>query len=804
MTIPKALFMRTRRSASLQARQHAAFVLHWRATLRRGQMLACALAVGALGASAQAQDWVPFIIPEQLPAPAWQAQPPAPITPRSPRVEVRGAHFYRGGERVRFFGINCAFGANLPTRAEAPIMAARLAALGINNVRLHHMDTSAYPMGLWRQAACYRELDAEALRRLDGLVDALAQRGISVDLNLHVGRDFAKALGMPPPGTEMGKLVSLFVPEFIRLQKNYARTLLERTNTVRGVRYADDPAVALVEITNEDGFFMWDGDEKTRAFGEPYAGELRRQWNAWLLAKYGGAEKLRAAWAAGSEPLGASLTQPLAATGSWELEQHEGCRMTAVPEGHAGRDALALKIAKHDETEWHLQLNHTGLRVEKGRYYTLRFAATATQPRKLYAGCGQHHEPWNELGLHQYVQLTTNWQEFALGFEANDSDTKARINLAVGGSAGDVFLSGVELRPGGREGLRADEAPDRGMVALFAAAETVARSADRTQFLTATEKKFFDDMRAFIRRDLNCAAPVTGTIVFGPNGKAAQLGMDFIDSHAYWQHPSFPHRPWDMNDWLVEQRAMTDEPEHATFKAMDGDRVAGKPFTVTEYNHPAPNDYQAECVPLLLAWAAQRDVDGVWLYTYSHVSGPQALDSVKSFFDIRENPAKLGFMALAPALYRDAAALRQAPPTVAWTRGSHAARAAGWRIWTGRIAGDELLVQSPAFAAAALTALDAQPLEKSRRVVLAACGRCENADMGFSPDRRTVGTRWGHAPVRIEAVRGVLTLPGAGWRCQALDSAGAPVREVPAQHLDGNTAFALAPDYATLWYLCTR
>jgi len=58
--------------------------------------------------------------------------------------------------------------------------------------------------------------------------------------------------------------------------------------------------------------------------------------------------------------------------------------------------------------------------------------------------------------------------------------------------------------------------------------------------------------------------------------------------------------------------------------------------------------------------------------------------------------------------------------------------------------------------------------------------------------------------VRIEAVRGVLTLPGAGWRCQALDSAGAPVREVPAQHLDGNTAFALAPDYATLWYLCTR
>jgi hypothetical protein len=767
-------------------------------------MLACAIAVGALGASAQAQDWVPFIIPAQLPAPAWQARPPAPITPRSPRVEVRGAHFYRGGERVRFFGINCAFGANLPTPEEAPIMAARLAALGVNNVRLHHMDTSAFPMGLWRQAACFRELDAEALQRLDGLIDALAQRGISVDLNLHVGRDFAKALGMPPPGTEMGKLVSLFVPEFIRLQKDYARSLLERTNTVRGVRYADDPAVALVEITNEDGFFMWDGDEKTRAFGEPYAGELRRQWNAWLVQKYGSAEKLRATWAAGSEPLGASLTQPLAASGAWLIEQHEGCSMTVAPARRAGRDAVEVKIAKHDATEWHLQLNHAGLRVEKGRYYTVRFAAAAAQPRQLHVGVGQHHEPWDNLGLYQRVQLTTNWQEFAIGFEATATDTNARLSIATGGSAADAYLSGVELRPGGRDGLLADETPERGSVALFAGAETAARSADRTQFLVTTEKKFFDDMRAFIRRDLNCAAPVTGTIVFGPHGKAAQLGMDFIDSHAYWQHPSFPHRPWDMNDWLVEQKAMTDEPEHATFKAMDGDRVAGKPFTVTEYNHPAPNDYQAECVPLLLAWAAQRDVDGVWLYAYSHVSGMQALDSLKSFFDMRENPGKLGFMALAPALYRDADAIRQAPPTVDWTRGSHTARAAGWRIWTGKIAGDELLVQSPTFAAAALTALDAQPLEKSRRVLLAACGRCENADMGFSPDRRTVGTRWGHAPVRIEAVRGVLKLPGAGWRCQALDAAGAPAREVPAQHLGGNTTFALAPDYATLWYLCTR
>jgi hypothetical protein len=662
------------------------------------------------------------------------------------------------------------------------------------------MDTSAFPDGLWQRKAWQRELDEEALRRLDGFIAALAQQGISVNLNLHVGRDFARVLGWPAPGTEMGKIVSIFVPEFIKLQQDYARALLDRVNTVRGVRYADDPAVALVEITNEDSFFMWNGDEKTRGFGEPYAGELRRQWNAWLLAKYGGAEKLRAAWATGSEPLGERLTRPLAATGKWELEQHGGCRMTATPEQHAGRDALALKIQKHDETDWHLQLDHTGLRVEKGRYYTLRFAAAASQPRKFAASVMQHHEPWNNLGLYRSLRLTTNWQEFSFGFEAAETDELARLSFTLGGSAGDVLLSGVELRPGGREGLRDDEAPERGTVALFAGAETAARAADRTAFLVATEKKFFDDMRDFIRRDLKCAAPVTGTIVFGEHGRTAQLGMDFIDSHAYWQHPTFPRRNWDLNDWLIEQKALTAVPEYSTFKYMERDRVAGKPHTVTEYNHPAPNDYQGECVPLLLAWAAQRDVDGVWLYTYAHAAESKGWDALNSFFDMRENPSKLGFMPLAPAIYRDSVA----SPTVTWTPGSFSARAPGWRAWTGKISDAELTVQSPAFAAVELAALDDQPLEKSKRVLLAACGRCENVDMGFSADRRTIGTKWGRAPVRIEAVRGILKLPGSGWRGQALDPAGQPAREIPARAAVNATEFTLSPESATLWYLFTR
>ncbi len=46
-------------------------------------------------------------------------------------------------------------------------------------------------------------------------------------------------------------------------------------NPYRKVRYADDPAVAFVEITNEDSFFMWDGEETLRTLPPYYAAILR-------------------------------------------------------------------------------------------------------------------------------------------------------------------------------------------------------------------------------------------------------------------------------------------------------------------------------------------------------------------------------------------------------------------------------------------------------------------------------------------------------------------------------------------------
>ena len=60
--------------------------------------------------------------------------------------------------------------------------------------------------------------------------------------------------------------------------------------------------------------------------------------------------------------------------------------------------------------------------------------------------------------------------------------------------------------------------------------------------------------------------------------------MDYIDDHAYWQHPHFPP-PWDPKNWTMCQRGLGQQPR-GTLGRWPARRVAGMPFTVSEYNHP--------------------------------------------------------------------------------------------------------------------------------------------------------------------------------------------------------------------------
>src|SRR6185312_3484087 len=89
--------------------------------------------------------------------------------------------------------------------------------------------------------------------------------------------------------------------------------------------------------------------------------------------------------------------------------------------------------------------------------------------------------------------------------------------------------------------------------------------------------------------------------------------------------------------------------------------VEGKPFTVSEVNEPFPGDYEAEGIPLLAAYGAFHDWDGIFIYAFE----PKLADSWKpvigDHFDISEDPVKIAQMPVGAMLFlrHDVAAARQ-------------------------------------------------------------------------------------------------------------------------------------------------
>ncbi len=174
-------------------------------------------------------------------------------------VKVSNGHFADGaGQRLRLWGVNFSFAASFPEKEFAPAVAAHLARFGVNCVRVHHHDWRS-PRGLIDSGfPDSRHLSPELLDRFDFFVSELKKRGIYVDLNLNVARAFQPGDGVKDTD-QLGfaKAVTLFDPRMIELQKEFASLYLTHVNPYTGNEYRNEPAVALIELVNENSLIEY-------------------------------------------------------------------------------------------------------------------------------------------------------------------------------------------------------------------------------------------------------------------------------------------------------------------------------------------------------------------------------------------------------------------------------------------------------------------------------------------------------------------------------------------------------------------
>ena len=171
-------------------------------------------------------------------------------------------------------------------------------------------------------------------------------------------------------------------------------------------------------------------------------------------------------------------------------------------------------------------------------------------------------------------------------------------------------------------------------------------------FLTETEMAYAKEMIEFFKNDLKIKAPISETQAYysGITGvhREAQYS-DFIDMHAYWQHPNFPGKSWSSTNWTIPNSSMVSDKKGGTLRSFAQHRVQGMPLTISEYDHPAPSFFCAEMFPMLNSFSAYQDFDGIYHFTFDH---PYDKGRIDNFFASSGHPLKQVFVPVGAALFR--------------------------------------------------------------------------------------------------------------------------------------------------------
>ena len=575
-------------------------------------------------------------------------------------------HYAVGGERIRFLGVNVGAASAMPTHARADAHAARLARFGFNAVRLHHLEAPWDKDNVLIDYASgsSRNLSADRLERLHYFVARLAEKGLYSNVNLLVSREFQATDGLGAEITQMGwkdqHVLGFFNDTALALHKEHATKVLTAPNPHRNnLPLGNDPAVAFVEIMNENGLLQKWYEGVLDRMPAVYRGQLQTRWNQWLAAHYGSTSALLTAWGAVDLPLGSNLLNNgnfgSGVTG-WNFEQHDVATATFTrTTDFNGSPALKINVTRAGTASWHVQVNQASLAVSSNGYYTISFWAKAGAAVPLSANLSRAYGDYGSLGAGVSTTLDTTWQQYTAVLQVGAAESNARLNFGgFGDRVGTVWLADVRVQPGGKfGGLAAGVSLEAGNVpSLLRGAAgspyTLEQRRDWTRCILSLETAYWNAMYQHVKTTLHYPGIVWGTIIANspPN---TQAGMDATDSHAYWQHPTWPPgKDWDPVAWTIENTSMVNDPAGGVLGGIARQRVHGKPHNVTEYGHPSPGTYTSEGPLLAAAYASLQDWDSLWMFAYETTEA----EYVTGFFDHGTHPGRMVNNILAAALFR--------------------------------------------------------------------------------------------------------------------------------------------------------
>ena len=218
-------------------------------------------------------------------------------------VLMVGDHFeFADKTWVKFWGVNLSYGLSAPEKKQAEYTAARFAKFGVNAVRQHKFSGPDGWEGIGDTNDATKLVPA-GLDRMDYFNNELSKSGIYYGWSHTFGfrvqpGNRARLLAYDEIKSQLGgntyALIN-YAEDCQDLMIEMVVNLLKHKNPYTGKFYAQDPALAFIELQNEDDIFFFT-TEGVYNKCPTYAKHLRERYAKWLLAKYKDPAGLKASW----------------------------------------------------------------------------------------------------------------------------------------------------------------------------------------------------------------------------------------------------------------------------------------------------------------------------------------------------------------------------------------------------------------------------------------------------------------------------------------------------------------------------
>lgn len=163
------------------------------------------------------------------------------------------------------------------------------------------------------------------------------------------------------------------------------------------------------------------------------------------------------------------------------------------------------------------------------------------------------------------------------------------------------------------------------------------------RFMVEVQANYYREMERYLRDEVGVRVPMTGSNWSRNAALLLSLAeLPFTDSHAYHNHPA--------RDGRIANTPMLG----GKGTIMDGlgfHTLPGKPFFISEWDQPWPNEWRAELPLWIAAVSAFQGWNGLTVYTYRHSSNVP-VDSITGAFETFNDPARFGLFPQAALIYR--------------------------------------------------------------------------------------------------------------------------------------------------------